>query len=304
MKVKIIDNLAVATTGSLLKLAKLRDEPYECLPDPVGFIDKLKEAGTGADVFTFLQEISDTVPQYHYRQESHSLAVLPITTYEHWWKKQVNDKTRNMVRKAQKTGIEMRRCDFNDEFVKGIVSIYSESPIRQGKAFAHYGKGFDQIKAEHQTFLERSEFIGVFLQAELVGFIKLFYGRKASSLMQIISKISVRDKAPNNALIAKAVEICAERNIHYLHYGIWSQRALGDFKKHHGFLCMNVPRYYVPLNGAGRVMLKLNLQRRPSEYIPEQWWERIVSIRNRWNLLRHGKSKGVHASPEALERRV
>ncbi len=64
--------------------------------------------------------------------------------------------------------------------------------------------------------------------------------------------ISERDKAPTNALIAKAVEICAEAGVGLLQYGIWSRRSMGAFKKHNGFQAVEVPRYYVPLNWRGK----------------------------------------------------
>ena len=61
-----------------------------------------------------------------------------------------------------------------------------------------------------------------------------------------------RDKAPTNALIAKAVEVCAEKGISYLtygkyHYGKKDAKSLSDFKMRHGFDKIDIPRYYVPL---------------------------------------------------------
>ena len=50
----------------------------------------------------------------------------------------------------------------------------------------------------------------------MIGFIFLICADRFAALGQIISKIAQRDKAPNNALIAKAVERCAEKGIPYL----------------------------------------------------------------------------------------
>ena len=52
------------------------------------------------------------------------------------------------------------------------------------------------------------EFFGAYLGEELVGFIMLADAGKYAFLGQIISKIACGHLAPNNALLAKAVECC------------------------------------------------------------------------------------------------
>jgi hypothetical protein len=193
-----------------------------------------------------------------------------------------------MVRKAQKSGVEVRDVPFSDELIAGIKEIYDESPLRQGKPFSHYQKDLITLKNEHITYLERSQFIGAYHQEELIGFIKLVHDDGISHLMQIISKIGQRSKAPTNALLAKAVEICAERNIRYLHYGVWSKRGLGDFKKHHAFERLDLARHYVPLTTKGRVVLALKLHRRLFDRLPESWIDIVLGLRNRWNAYRYG----------------
>jgi len=212
--------------------------------------------------------------------------VVSVSTFDHWWKKQVNDKTRNMVRKAQKAGVELRKAEFSDDFVQGIVKIYNESPVRQGKPFNHFGKDFATIKREHSEYLDRGELIGAYYKEELIGFVKLVHGRGVSNLMNIISLISHRDKAPTNALIARAVEICAERGVPYLHYGLWSKRGLGDFKKHHAFERIDVVRYFVPLNVQGSIALGLKLHRNLADVLPENVVNVLAGWRARWNARR------------------
>ncbi len=292
----VIDGRQLAVSGRFLKTARMHNEYYECLDDPECFLQKLRASRTNADLFTFLQEIGDQTPKYPFYYEPESLAVLPVSTYEHWWKKQINDKTRNMIRKAGKSGVELRECALDDTFVRAIMEIYNECPLRQGKPFKHYGKDFPTLQRDHATFLERSQFIGAFHGEEMIGFIKLVHGKNASSLMQIISKIAWRDKASTNALIARAVEVCAERGIAHLHYGIWSRRGIGEFKKHHGFLQHDLPRYYVPLNFHGWLALKLLLHRELATHIPEGMHDRLVALRNRWNQFRYENSGNQRGS--------
>src|SRR5262249_48076692 len=141
-----IDGKAIAVSGRFARIARLRAEYYEYVAEPQGFIEKLKASHCGADVFTFLQETPEREPKHSLYHEWESISVVRISTFDHWWKKQVNDKTRNMVRKAQKSGVELRPVSYSDKFVQGIVKIYNESPVRQGKPFKHYGKTFDTIK--------------------------------------------------------------------------------------------------------------------------------------------------------------
>jgi len=275
----------LAITGRIFRTARLRDEPYQCVEDPKLVIEKIKGARSSVDVFTFMQEISEITPKYRFHLEWDSLAVLPVTTYDAWLRTQIDPKARNKIRKAQKKGIELRLIPFDDYLVKAIMEIYNESPVRQGKPFLHYGKDFATLKKDHETFLEQSDFIGAFYKEEMIGFIKLFHGKNVASLMQVISKISHRDKAPTNALIASAVEKCATRNIPYLHYGIWSRRGLGTFKVSHGFELRRVPRYFIPLSLKGQLLLKLHLHRDLRDYVPERWLDRMASLRSKWVVL-------------------
>ncbi len=279
----LIEGKEIVVRGKFPRVARVRAEYYEYVKDPNVAVAELKSAGPPADVFSFLQETNDRAPRPGFHHEFESISVVPITTFDNWWKKQINDKTRNMVRKAQKAGVELRPVEYNDEFVRGIVTIYNESPVRQGKPFAHYGKDFATIKAEHGSYLDRSELIGAYFKDELIGFVKLVHGRGVSNLMNIIAMISHRDKAPTNALIARAVEICAQRGVSCLHYGLWSKRGLGDFKKHHAFGRLDVVRYFVPLNVRGQLALSLKLHRKAADILPEKVVDVLAELRGKWN---------------------
>src|SRR5262249_40261071 len=150
-------------------------------------------------------------------------------------------------------------------------------PVRQGKAFWHFGKDFKTIKQEHETLLEQSQFIAALHDGELIGFAKLVRNGNVGSLMQIIAKIAHRDKSPNNALIAKAVEICCDQGISHLHYGGWHQGTLKTFKENHGFVRQQVPRYFVPLNAWGQFAIKANLHLRWRDAIPDTWIEALTN---------------------------
>jgi len=282
-----IDNIELDLSGRLVKMTRLHNEHYDYLNDPAGFIANLRNSGVRIDLFTFVSEIPDRSPKYNFHLEHDRLAVLPLTTYENWWKRQISDKTRNMARKAAKKGVEIKVVNFDDDFVRGIMGINDEAPIRQGKPYWHYREDFQTVKRLNITFVEQSEFIGAFLGAELIGYIKLVKGNGKASIMQILAKIAHRDKAPNNALMAKAVEICTERNIPYLHYAYWSRGGLGDFKINHGFEQFEVPRYYVPLTRTGAAILKCGLHHRLKERVPEKWMDIYTHWRAKYLALKY-----------------
>ena len=284
--IALVGDRPVVVTGRVVRLAKPRDEPYECIDEPDRFIGELRRSNVQADVFTFSQEVSERVPRYGFPLEWEGVSVLTVTTYEHWWKHQINDKTRNMVRKAQQRGVEIRAVAFSDDLVRAIAEIYNERVIIQGKPNRHYAQDFDTMRRTQGTFLERSDFVGAYCRDELIGFFKLVRGRNVASLMSIIAKTAHRDKATTNALLSRAVEMCAERGIPSLHYGAWSRRSLGDFKRHHAFERVEVPRYFVPLTRRGRWLLALALHRPLSERLPERWWVALAGLRDRWNAIR------------------
>ncbi len=282
-----IEGKDVSVSGIFPRVARLRSEHHEYVEEPRMFLSDLK--GSGVDVFSFLQQIATPDREYGYPSLPEKIAVLRIDTYENWWKRQVNDKTRNVVRKAGKKGVTIQPVEFSDELARGIHAIYNESPLIQGRPSKHYGKDFETLKRAHSSFMDRSLFISAIFERGVIGFIKMILhpNRKSASIMQIISLVAHRDKSPTNALLAKAIEICAERGIVQLQYGVWSRRSLGDFKKHHGFELVEIPRYYVPLNWRGRLALGLGLHRKLTELVPGNWQDVYANLRARWFLYRY-----------------
>jgi hypothetical protein len=281
-----INGKRILIEGRVARIARLEQDWCEDVDDPEILIDALRKTVGGPDIVTFPQRLPDLEPKYSYRMELDSMAALPIKNYSFWWEKQIERQARNKVRKAQKKGIVVRLTDFDDRFVQGMTSIFNETPIRQGRRFLHYGKDFETIKREFSRFLFREEIFGAYLGEELVGYIFLADAGKYAFLGQIISKIACRDLAPNNALLAKAVERCAERGFPYLVYALWLNDSLGDFKRSNGFQRFDVPRYFVPLTKKGKLALKLGLHRNWKEAIPRQLRKPLKKVRRRWYNLR------------------
>lgn len=275
--------------GRLLRISHLDADSYESLNDPEAVLGELRKSGIRSDLFTFMQILPDTSPKYDYPMEWDNVAALQVSTYDTWWTKQVDSKTRNMVRRAEKKGVEVREVAFDDALVQGIWEVYNECPVRQGKPFRHYGEDLETVRREEATFLDSSIFIGAFLGNRLIGFVKLTWDqtRSQANVMNIVSMMQHRDKAPTNALIAQAVRFCAERGIPHLlyqsfSYGKRQRDTLSDFKENNGFERIDVPRYYIPLTRIGWAAFRLGLHHRFADHIPESAMAKLRELRKAW----------------------
>lgn len=275
--------------GRLIRIGFIDGEGYQFLDDPDEALRSLRSAGARVDLFTFIPRLSDTSTKLNYPTELDNMAALPVSTFDEWMTRQIDFKVRNKVRKAAKNGVVVREVPFDDDYVRGIHAIYNESPIRQGKPFWHYGKDLEAVRKMNATFMDRSIFIGAFIEDKLIGFVKLVFdeNRSQAGLMQIVSMIGHQDKAPTNALVAQAVRSCAERGIPYLwyanmSYGKKQRDGLADFKRHNGFQKIELPRYYVPLTVAGRLALRLGLHHGMTDWIPEPVAATFRKIRKQW----------------------
>ena len=277
-----INGEKIMVEGKILRIAKLEQEWCDDAGDPEILAAALRNTADGPDILTFTQRLPDLEPKYGYQMELESMAVLPIKSYALWWEKQIERQARNKIRKAQKKGVVVRSTDFDDRLVHGMTLIFNETPIRQGRRFSHYGKDFETIKRQFSRFLFREEILGAYLGDELVGFIFLADAGRYAFLGQIISKIACRDLAPNNALLAKAVERCAERGFPYLVYALWLDDSLGGFKRSNGFQRFDLPRYFVPLTKKGKLALKFGLHRGWKGAVPEQLRRPLKKLRRRW----------------------
>jgi hypothetical protein len=247
----------------------------------------LRRSRSRIDLFTFMQKLTEATPKYPYYMEWDNLAAVPVSTFEEWWNRQIRPEARNRARQAEKKGVILREVPFGEELIRGIWEIYNECPIRQGRPFPHYGKDIETVYREEATFLDSSIFIGAFLGNHLIGFIKLVSDetRTQTNLMNILSMVQHRDKAPTNALIAQAVRSCAERSISYLvyqryYYDKKRPDGITRFKEVNGFKRVDLPRYYVPLTCAGWVGLQFGLQHRLLDRLPEPVIAKVRKLRD------------------------
>jgi hypothetical protein len=270
-----IEGRTVVAVGKHVKVASVFDDDVmegEMVKDPKTFVAELKRSGLKADVLTFFQRVPDTTPKFPFHHTTDNYAVVPITTFEAWWDALPQESRKN-ARRAAKRGVEVKVSTFDDELVRGIKKIFDESPVRQGRRFWHFGKDHATVKMEQGTYLERSEFIGAYFEGELIGIVKFVYVDKLAYLLTIIGMNAHWDKRPMNAMLAKAIEVCAQKKAGYFVYGNYiygkkSDSSLVEFKRRNGFVQADFPRYYVPLTLKGKIYVALRMYRGLSGSLP------------------------------------
>jgi len=252
------------------------------------FTGKLRERGV--DIFAFIERRWCNKIQnapLSWLKTVDNIALLQITNYDDWWKS-IGKKTRNMIRKAEKSGIRTEVAKPNERLAEGIWKIYNETPIRQERAFPHYGEPLEAVK--HEVLSSKScTYIGAYLQDELAGFMHLVHGDNIAIISQILSLQKHWDKAVNNALVAKAVEVCAGKGTRFLMYGrMGNHPTLDSFKQNNNCVKFDLTRFYIPLTARGRVAAKLGLHREMKDRLPQSVKYLLIPI---YNWISRTKSK-------------
>jgi hypothetical protein len=266
----------VIVTGKWVRRAEIKDESViegVTIEDPDSFIAQLKESDLAADLFTFAQKPPEITPKYGYHWEWDNWAAIPTACFKDWWES-LPQVSRKNVRRAARRGVVVKIVPFDDDLVKGVHRIYNSIRVRDGRRFWYYGQDLESVRQGLATYLDRSEFIGAYFGEELIGFFKMVYVDDTATIFHIISMDEHYDKRPQNALIAKAAEVCAQKSVSHLIYGkfIYGNKrrsSLVEFKRRNGFQQVNFPRYYVPLTVKGELFVRLRLYRGFSGLLPE-----------------------------------
>ena len=198
-------------TGSVLKTARLRSELYVQLEDLDSFCSRRSgHRCLRTDILTFLAGHQRPRPKItrsitrpkgsQYFRSRHMTSGSGCRLY---------NKPRNTLRKALKSGIEVRLEEFSESLLHGIKAIYDESPVRQGKRNRHYQErlGDNQKRARH-VLGEKPVHRGLFFRRD-----DRLRESDVFSRFGSLHKFSLESQpsrqSANNAILAKAVEICA-----------------------------------------------------------------------------------------------
>lgn len=276
--------------GRVLRVAHLHDDflYVSYIDNPNKILQFLKKEKT-ADIFHFLGSWQSLIgeaelPEWsaNFHREDEEFAAIRVTSYDEWWRQAIKKQTRKRIIKAEKQGVEVKAVGLDEELLVGIVHIFNETPVRQGKPFWHYGKPLRQVNEEISTYRDRSTFLGAYWKGELVGFAKLINCRRFARANQVLALEKHRDKSVSNALIAGLVRACETLDVPYLVYGRWSEGSLGHFKENNGFNRLIVPRYYKALTPFGDIALRTGLHKGLKRLLPLYVRSHLTSLRRRW----------------------
>jgi hypothetical protein len=279
----------ILISGALIRRAEIKDEEWladVALADPAAILTALAKSPVRADLLTFSQKLPDTTPKHCYPFEWDNVAAIHTARFEDWWNGLPQEARKN-CRRAARRGVVVRTMALTDDLIRAVMEIYNETPVRQGRPFAHYAKNFATVKREISTLPDTSEFLGAFFGEELIGFIKLVRLGEIASILHIVTKNKHYDKRPANALVTAAAERCRDTGIAFLTYGKLTygnktESPLGEFKRRMGFEKIPMPRYFVPLTLRGRVFTRLKLHRGLIGLLPAGLLQLLLSIRAWW----------------------
>lgn len=238
--------------------------------------------GRHVDIFTFLERkwcCPIIEPSKTWARGEDNIAILNLKNYDEWWKN-IGKKTRNMIRKADKSGIKTQVVEPSDSLAKGMWKIFNETPIRQERAFPHYGVSLKDVENGLQS-AKNCTYVGAYLDDELIGFVQLVQGEKIVVISQILSMQQHRDKAVNNRLIAKAIATIADLHEEWVMYGrMGNHPSLDNFKFSNSFNKFTLTRYYIPLTSKGKIAVRLGLHRELKDSLPQAVKEPLFPVYN------------------------
>ena len=180
-----------------------------------------------------------------------SLSSLPVTNfqlgayadvdmpYADYWNNTYTNKSRNMVRKADKL-FTYRLFDRND-YLTDIYEINTSKPIRQGpmsEGYLEQPKASSNKLSNYATY--QQEFVGAFKDGKLVAYINALVCGRIYIFNQILGHNNYLKDGVMNGLVDYAVKLgCNSGRVKYLYYVHFGNPKIDMFRKTVGFKPVN-----------------------------------------------------------------
>jgi hypothetical protein len=288
-----IDDRTIIILGSWIRIASIHREDWmegEPVENPEWFIPKIKELALDADIFSFSKKLPDTGIKYPFHYDWDNVAAIPISSFEDWWHERISRKTRQEVKRAERLGVKIKVVPFGEGLIRDIVDLFNRISIKQGLPFTHHGKDYAKVQKDISPYSDRSDFIGAYYEDELIGYMKIVFMGKIASILNIITDPIHFEKRPGNALLAEAIRVCEKKGLLYLLYGKYAygnkvNSSLAEFKRRNGFEMIRFPRYYVPLNLKGRIIINTRLYRGLLGLLPESLILPLINFRSGFSMI-------------------
>lgn len=171
-------------------------------------------------------------------------AMLRIPSTLDGYLDKIGDKSRNMIRKAQKLGYSYKRVD-PEQYLDDIWAIRTSDPVRQGKPIPEYFKvrPTQIFNEQFKNGCERhgEQFYGVFLGDKLIAYSTIYFYGQLGQVNHILGHKDHLKEGVMNLLVSELVgDIITHRSwvraINYLYPDVASTGGgVGMFKKSIGF---------------------------------------------------------------------
>jgi len=165
------------------------------------------------------------------------IAVIKVPNMIEEYLKLIGAKSRNMNKKAQKSGIECRVFDWND-YLDDIYEINTSSSVRQGRemdsAYQQYPKRIDTNPQGDFKIVH----IGGFKEEKLVGYIELYIYGNFAMTNRILGHKEYLRFGIMNLMFKEAAAYAIQSGLEYINYLTMENRknnSLSAFKYRVGF---------------------------------------------------------------------
>ena len=190
------------------------------------------------------------------------IALLSFTNFDQWFAGLKKD-TRNEIRKGSKRGVETKVIqELSVSEAREIVSLFRESPFREGRYFEGYHHWtLDRVMESFKTNEEFISIVSVY-EGRIVGIARTKFKGPVGVVNNLLSSLDARRKVIgiSNSLLATQIEMLSDRGVSHLAYGkMGVLGGLDHFRVSNGFTSVPVNYNYVLLTRKAKVFAKFKI---------------------------------------------
>jgi predicted O-methyltransferase YrrM len=211
-----------------------RGDESECGPDCEAFVRTWSDWARTAFGGT-----SDVPGEAEWEMAREAVALLDVQASDDDYLKQIGDKSRNMLRKADRNGYVSRVFEHNDH-LEDLHAIHTSKEVRSGRPLTDAYREFPQAIRADQGLCRRHGriFVGAFRDDHLWGYAQLVLCDELAVINRFMGHGERLRDGIMNAVVAHLRQICHERGgvvaINYLTLRS-STEGLDRFKRSVGF---------------------------------------------------------------------
>jgi hypothetical protein len=190
------------------------------------------------------------------------IALLSFNNFDEWFAGLKKD-TRNEIRKGSKRGVETKVIEkLSVSEAQEIVSLFRESPFREGRYFEGYHHW--TLNRVMESFKTNEEFISIasVYEGKIVGVARIKFKGPVGVVNTLLSSLNVRRKVigVSNSLLATQIQMLSDRGVRHLTYGkMGVLGGLDHFRISNGFKSAPVDYNYVLLTRKAKVFAKFKI---------------------------------------------